>query len=69
MSCSLLNTNQAAAYLGVSKSFLEKDRWRGATIPFVKVGRRTIKYRPADLDQFIEEHLRYSTSEVQPCVS
>jgi hypothetical protein len=45
----LLNTTEAASLLGVSKAFLERDRWAGARIPFIRVGTRAVRYRPADL--------------------
>lgn len=59
----LLTTKQAARYLGVSASFLEKDRWRGARIPFIRLSRRSIRYRHADLDRYILEQTKCSTSE------
>ena len=60
---SLLNTQQAANYLAVSKAFLERDRWAGARIPFVRVGSRSVRYRLADLEQYVERHTALSTSE------
>ena len=63
MTTQLLTTKQAAAYLGVSPSFLEKDRWRGARIPFVRISSRAIKYRREDLDAYIEGQVSLSTSE------
>lgn len=59
----LLNTKQAAQYLSVSAAFLERDRWAGARIQFVKLGTRSIRYRQQDLDDYIEQQLRSSTSE------
>ena len=59
----LVNTKQAANYLGVSASFLEKDRWRGARIPFVRISARSIKYRIEDLNNYIESQIKFSTSE------
>lgn len=59
----LLNTKKAANYLGVSAAFLERDRWAGARIPFIKLGSRSIRYRQSDLDAFIERQVRHSTSE------
>lgn len=50
----LLTTKEAARYLGVSASFLERDRWAGAKIPFIKLGNRAVRYRQEDLDNFIE---------------
>ena len=59
----LLNTKQAATYLGVSAAFLERDRWAGARIPFIRLGTRSIRYRLGDLDNFIQQQLRFSTSQ------
>ena len=63
MQNTLLNTKQAAQYLSVSAAFLERDRWAGARIQFVKLGSRSIRYRQKDLDNYIEQQLRSSTSE------
>tara|TARA_R110002167_G_scaffold77179_2_gene214522 strand:- start:51 stop:263 length:213 start_codon:yes stop_codon:yes gene_type:complete len=60
---SLFNTKQAALYLGVSAAFLERDRWAGARIPFIKIGSRSIRYRLSDLDSFIDKQVRHSTSD------
>ncbi len=59
----LLNTQQAATILGVSKAFLERDRWAGAKIPFIKVGSRAVRYRVSDLDNYIDSKQRRSTSD------
>lgn len=64
MTYSLFNTKEAANYLGVSKAFLERDRWAGARIPFIKVGSRTVRYRLSDLNDYIEKQVRLSTSQV-----
>ena len=56
----LVTTTQAAAILGVSKAFLERDRWagarngRGPLVPYVKVGSRAVRYRPSDLRVHVE---------------
>lgn len=57
----ILNTKQAAEYLGMSKAFLERDRCYGAQIPFIKLGSRSIRYRLVDLDTYIEQQVRKST--------
>lgn len=49
----LLTSKEAARYLGVSTSFLERDRWAGATIPFIRLGSRAIRYEMRDLEAFI----------------
>ena len=59
----LYTTTEAAHYLGVSKAFLERDRWAGAKIPFVRVGSRAVRYRVADLEAFLESRVRMSTSD------
>jgi len=63
MSSQLLNTKQAANYLAVSNAFLERDRWAGARIPFIKIGSRAVRYRLSDLDDYIEGSIRTSTSQ------
>ena len=59
----LLNTTQAALYLGLSKAFLERDRWAGAKVPFIKIGSRAVRYRLQDLERYIESCIRKSTSD------
>lgn len=59
----LYTTKQAANYLGVSPSFLEKDRWAGSRVPYIKIGTRTVRYRLKDLDAFIATRTLFSTSE------
>ena len=59
----LFTTKQAAEYLSVSSAFLERDRWAGAQIPFIKVGSRSVRYRQSDLEEYIEQQVRHSTSQ------
>ena len=63
MSTGLLTTAEAAKRLGVSKAFLERDRWAGARIPFIKVGNRAVRYRREDLESYIATQARRSTSD------
>ena len=58
----LLTTDQAARILGVSTAFLERDRWAGARIPFVRIGARAVRYRLGDLEAYVASRLRRSTS-------
>ena len=53
----LLTTEQAAEILGVSLAFLERDRWQGARVPYVKVGRRAVRYRRSDLVHYIQRNV------------
>ena len=54
MNTHLLTTKEAARFLGVSAAFLERDRWAGARIPFIKVGSRAIRYQLSVLEAYIE---------------
>jgi len=54
MSKSLTGQKEAADYLNISEATLERDRWRGGDIPYVKVGPRAIRYDFEQLDEYIE---------------
>ena len=62
----LLTTEDAARILGLKRSALENWRWKGGGIPFVRVTPRVIRYRREDLEKFIQERLRKSTSDPGP---
>ena len=59
---STLNTKQAAHYIGLAKSTLEKARLYGGGPPFVRVTSRAIRYRVQDLDAWMHARLVDSTS-------
>ena len=63
MNSQLLSTPQAAKFLNVSIAFLERDRWAGARIPFVKVGSRAVRYRLDDLENYINSNRQKSILE------
>ena len=54
MSKSLIGQKEAADYLKLSEATLERDRWRGGDIPFVRVGPRSIRYDLDQLNTYIE---------------
>ncbi len=58
----LLTERETAALLGMTVSFLQARRVRGGGPVFVRVGTRTVRYDVRDLDRWIEEHRRESTS-------
>jgi predicted DNA-binding transcriptional regulator AlpA len=58
----MLKAPAAAAYCGSSASTFAKLRLFGGGPIFVKIGRRVV-YDPADLDRWLAEHRRSSTSE------
>jgi hypothetical protein len=65
MNSQLLSTPQAAKFLNVSIAFLERDRWAGARIPFVKVGSRAVRYRLDDLEAHIQSNRQQSVLEAK----
>lgn len=50
----LLSAGEAAAILGLKESTLAQFRWRGdKRLPWVKLG-KSIRYKLADIEEFIE---------------
>jgi len=58
----MLSTPEAASYLGLGKSTLDKLRLRGGGPKFITLGRRVV-YDAADLQAWVESRKRTSTSE------
>ena len=52
----LVKQDKAAEYLGLSEATLERDRWRGGNIPFVRIGPRAIRYDLEQLDDYIDRN-------------
>lgn len=61
----LLATKEAARLLGFSVAYLERDRWAGAKIPYIKFA-RAVRYRLEDIQDFIQSRIKRSSSERQP---
>ena len=59
----LLTESEAARILGFSIRTLQGWRYRGGGPRFVRVSRGCIRYRREDLEAWIEERLRWSTSD------
>ena len=57
-----LDTKAAARYLGMSKSTLEKLRVFGGGTKYLKL-RHLVRYRPQDLDEWMNARLVSSTSD------
>ena len=55
-------TPEAAAYAGVSDRTLEALRQKGGGPAYLKIG-RAVLYRKSDLDTWLDQCLRTSTSE------
>lgn len=58
----LLRTPDAAQRLGVSASFLEKQRYLGTGPDYVKIG-RSVAYRESDIDAWVAAQVRQNTSQ------
>lgn len=59
----LLNTREVAELTGLAPSTLEKRRLAGQKPHFIKLGPRRVGYDPADIQAWIEEQRRSSTSD------
>jgi predicted DNA-binding transcriptional regulator AlpA len=66
MQARVLRTPDAAKYLGLTGSTLEKMRLFGTGPRFVRIGTRAVGYTVDDLDAFIEAGRRGSTSDPGP---
>ena len=64
MTHGLIKQDEAASYLGLSEATLERDRWRGGDIPYVKVGTRAIRYDLEQLDEYIDRNTVKNSSEI-----
>ena len=65
----VLRTAQAAEYVGLSASTLEKFRLNGSGPVYQKAGPKIVVYRPEDLDAWLSSQRRRSTSEVGSTVA
>lgn len=54
----LLTTREVSALIGVPAGTLQNLRWRGEGPKYVKVSRRSVRYRDTDLEQWISEHVQ-----------
>jgi excisionase family DNA binding protein len=64
----VLNAKEAAKYIGVSKSYLDKLRIYGGSPAFFKIGARVV-YDPADLDTWLASKKVANTSQAQQAVA
>ena len=62
----LLDVRGAAAWLGLSKSTLDKMRCYGAGPRFIRATGRAVRYDPADLAAFAEERRQFRTDDPAP---
>ena len=60
----LVKQDKAANYLGLSEATLERDRWRGGDIPYIRIGPRAIRYDLEQLDEYIDRNTVKNVSEI-----
>ena len=62
----LIDTQELAAWLGVSTQWCEIGRSRGFGPKFLKLGRRMVRYKRGDVIRWLKSRKRYaSTREVR----
>jgi hypothetical protein len=59
----LVKQDSAATFLGLSEATLERDRWRGGNIPFIRVGPRSIRYSLDQLEEYVQSRTVKNISE------
>ena len=64
--CRYMRVPEAAEYCGLSASTLAKRRLRGVPPRFRKLGPRVVAYAVEDLDAWLADCVRNSTSEAAP---
>lgn len=64
MQTDVLKTPEAAGYVRLGVPTLERLRLTGDGPPFIKAG-KSVRYRKADLDAWLESRLVRSTSEAR----
>ncbi|MFC1530068.1 helix-turn-helix transcriptional regulator [Gemmatimonadota bacterium] len=58
----LLSESQAAERLGFTPRFLQARRYRGNGPKYVRISARAIRYRLSDLEEWVAERVKTSTS-------
>jgi len=67
MEKTFINQEELAQRWGISPRTLERWRWLGEGLRFLKLGGRVV-YRMEDVEAFEAESLRSSTSQTQPLI-
>ncbi|KTD54267.1 hypothetical protein Lsai_3089 [Legionella sainthelensi] len=55
----LFNQNTLAAVLDCSVQLLERNRWAGQGVPYIKIG-RTVRYRKSDIIGYLQQQCSYN---------
>ena len=56
----LLNQKEVASIIQKSEAWLERQRWLGEGIPYLKIG-RSVRYQEDDILSFLEEQPKIQT--------
>lgn len=62
----IVGTSEAAMYVGLAASTLERKRLTGGGPAFVRLGGRRIGYELAELDRWVERQKRQSSPKADP---
>ncbi|VEG92091.1 helix-turn-helix domain-containing protein [Legionella spiritensis] len=60
----LFNQNTLAAILDCSTQLLERNRWAGEGVPYLKIGRKVL-YRKSDVLEFLQQQKLYRSTSHQ----
>jgi len=60
----LFNQNTLAAILNCSTQLLERNRWAGEGVPYLKIGRKVL-YRKSEVLEFIQQQKIYRSTSSQ----
>ena len=63
----LVGQKEASEYLSLSEATLERDRWRGGDIPYIKVGPRAIRYSLDQLEDYVQSRTVGRTQHENVC--
>lgn len=58
----LWNETRTAGFLDVETATLQRWRWLGRNLRYIKVG-RCVRYRRSDVEAFLEANTRFSTTD------
>jgi hypothetical protein len=65
----LFNQDVVAAIRDCSLATIERDRWAGTGVPFIKTG-RLVRYRKTDIRTWLDQHQAFqSTTQMQATIS
>lgn len=65
----LFNQNTVAAIRDCSTFTIERDRWAGCGVPFIKTG-RLVRYRKTDIRLWLDQHQAFqSTTQMQSAIN